>query len=123
MSIFIILYFLLIHWFADFVMQTDVDAKNKSKHIRNLLNHTATYCGILMASSLIFLGESSLLSVWMFGAIMFASHTIIDYITSRINSKLHSAGKNHLFFTSIGFDQWLHYVVLFISIKYIFLNA
>ena len=34
---------LLIHWFADFVLQTDKQAKGKSKNWRDLLSHTLTY--------------------------------------------------------------------------------
>jgi len=120
MSIYIILYFLLIHWFADFVMQADDDAKNKSKNIRNLLNHTAIYAQIMTAASFVFLITSSLMNVLIFGLVMFISHTTIDFFTSRINSKLYAANKNHLFFTSIGFDQWLHYLVLFGSLDLIF---
>lgn len=40
-------------------------------------------------------------------------HTITDYFTSRLNTKLYKANKIHEFFVSIGFDQILHYVQLF----------
>jgi len=34
---------LIIHWFADFVLQTDEQAKGKSKNFNDLLSHTFTY--------------------------------------------------------------------------------
>lgn len=48
-----------------------------------------------------------------FWLITFIAHTITDYFTSRLNSKLWSEGKVHNFFVSVGFDQVLHYVQLF----------
>ena len=39
-------------------------------------------------------------------------HFPVDYVTSRLNSKLYQAGKNHEFFVSIGFDQWIHFATI-----------
>jgi hypothetical protein len=52
-----------------------------------------------------------------FGFITFIFHTITDYFTSRLNSKLWKKGDVHNFFVSIGFDQVLHYVQLFLTYK------
>lgn len=110
---------LIIHWFADFVLQTDKQAKGKSKNWRFLLEHTFTY-------SITFFGLLSLLNPifnvgltfhfgFYFFIITFIAHTITDYFTSRLNSKLWSEGKVHSFFVSVGFDQILHYVQLFLT--------
>jgi hypothetical protein len=48
-----------------------------------------------------------------FWLITFVCHTITDYFTSRLNSRLWAKGDVHNFFVSIGFDQVLHYVQLF----------
>lgn len=119
MEVFKILYILLAHWIADFVLQSDNDAKNKSKNWANLLNHTAIY-SLFMTGAIMILYPILVTKLLVFYLIMLTSHTLIDAITSRINSKLWAQGKVHNFFVSIGFDQWLHYAVLFSSIKYLF---
>jgi len=138
---------LIIHWFADFVLQTDKQAKGKSKNWSDLLSHTFNY-------TMVWIGVGALIScpyfdgkyefikagyVMVFGVITFVAHTITDYFTSRLNSKLaperqyllshpHLSNyfifKNenwHNFFVSIGFDQILHYVQLFTT--YYFLST
>jgi membrane-bound metal-dependent hydrolase YbcI (DUF457 family) len=119
MDLFKVLYILLAHWIADFVLQSDEDAKNKSKNWANLLNHTSIY-SLFMTGAIMFLYPISVKSLLLFYLIMLVSHTLIDAVTSRINSKLWAKGKVHNFFVSIGFDQWIHYAVLFTTIKYLF---
>ena len=119
-NLFIQLYFLFIHWIADFVLQTDAQAKGKSTSNKMLLKHTITY-------GLCILVASYYLQAWnMFGAqmwyasllftlIQFVSHTIIDYFTSRVNKKLWENGDRHTFFIMIGLDQLMHTLILLIS--------
>jgi len=57
--------------------------------------------------------ESNIFLPTLFFLITFVAHTITDYFTSRLNSKLWAEGKVHWFFVSIGFDQILHYIQLF----------
>lgn len=101
---------LTIHWIADFVLQTDKQAKGKSKNWSELLSHTVIYslCWWIIAP---FLPHWYDAGIFVF--ITFVLHTITDYFTSRLNSKLWADGKIHYFFVSIGFDQILHYVQLF----------
>jgi len=120
MGVFEILYWLFMHWIADFVLQTDEDAKNKSTNLDSLLNHTTTYSLFMTGAALCFYLPINLGFLFIFFGFMLGSHTAIDYITSRVNSKLWKEGKVHNFFVSIGFDQWLHYVILFLTIKYLF---
>lgn len=56
------------------------------------------------------------------GVVIFVMHFITDYITSRITSKYYQAKKSHEFFVTIGFDQWLDYVQIFIVFNYIILK-
>ena len=105
---------LLIHWFADFVLQTDKQAKNKSKSNKHLTSHVLTYSAVW-----------SIVCVWyaitydnpimgiLFPGITFILHWTTDYFTSRLNTKLWNKGEVHNFFISVGFDQVLHYVQLF----------
>jgi uncharacterized membrane protein len=119
---------IFIHWIADFVLQTDWQAQNKSKNNFALLSHTSNYSMVwLLPMCLVFGkmkgGATTEWIVWStlyFSMITFVAHTITDYFTSRLNSKLWSAGKVHYFFVSIGFDQVLHYGQLFLTYHYLF---
>lgn len=119
MTILTIFCFLVIHWVADFIFQTDKDAKGKSSNMGHLLSHTTSYtltwfvCGFVYAV----LTASSAVYLLYFCIITFISHTITDYYTSRLNSYLWKKGDTHNFFVSIGFDQILHYMQLFLTYK------
>lgn len=123
-EIFIIL---IVHWIADFWLQTDKQAKGKSKNWKDLLSHTITY-SIVWYFVIVFFAvwhnhfngysiQELGWSLWigLFPIVTFICHTITDYFTSRLNSKLWAEGKVHYFFVSIGFDQILHYVQLFLT--------
>jgi len=116
---------LIIHWIADFWLQTDWQAKNKSKEWKPLLQHTFNYtlCWFIIfalwCSYQNHIGgvtADSLGIDWkilLFFPITFIAHTITDYFTSRLNSKLWAEGKVHYFFVAVGGDQILHYIQLF----------
>jgi len=55
----------------------------------------------------------------LFMGITFICHTATDYFTSRVNAKLWEKGQVHNFFVSIGFDQYLHYIQLFVTFYYL----
>lgn len=112
---------IIIHWVADFVLQTDKQAKGKSKNLGDLIDHTATYSfvwlGIFPIYVLFIVGIENYVP-WtgmFFILITFVCHTVTDYYTSRLNSKLWAKGDVHNFFVSVGFDQVLHYVQLFLT--------
>lgn len=94
---------LLLHLIADFFLQTDWMAINKSKQWDALLVHTSTY-------SVCF----AMLGV-PFVCITFLMHTATDYITSRITSYLWQREERHWFFVVIGIDQFIHYVTLLLT--------
>lgn len=129
MNLIEILSILGIHWLADFVLQTDNQAKGKSKEWLPLLSHTFNYSSIWFSigtiwsiSSNVYTDYSYLFDwwiVWKFSIITFICHTVTDYITSRENAKLWEQGKVHNFFVSLGFDQYLHYIQLFITYWYL----
>lgn len=114
-SIKILFLILIVHWIADFILQTDWQAKNKSTNNKALLWHTVTYsifwilpikfCGLTLEEAL------------AFACMTFIFHTITDFFTSRLNSYLYKQNKIHWFFVSIGFDQILHYIQLIITFK------
>ena len=107
---------LAIHWIGDFVLQTDWQAKNKSKNNQALIAHVSGYTIVLLVYGLIFL-PVEIAYPWALtnGVIHFA----VDYVTSRVNTYLWNKGKIHEFFVSVGFDQLIHYACLFGSIAYL----
>jgi hypothetical protein len=118
-SLYVIFGIILIHWFADFVCQTDWEAQNKSKNNLALLQHTIKYTSIWVIFGVLYCTFSSTLynpfSLSIFALITFVGHTLTDYVTSRVNSYLWNKKDVHNFFVSVGFDQVLHYVQLFLT--------
>lgn len=117
MNVIIIYLLLLLHWLADFVFQTKYQQKNKSKSFKALLAHTATYMLILYVPLQIlqeigFFGAQYWYASLLFALIQFVSHTVIDAVTSRINAILWNNKQTHDFFVSVGFDQFLHLIIL-----------
>lgn len=120
-NIWVVLSILGIHWVADFILQTDKQAKGKSKNWSDLLNHTVNYTLCFVIIYFIYhysnkttgygFNESML---WFF-PITFICHTATDYFTSRINSQLWKQQRNHAFFVSVGFDQLCHFVQLLLT--------
>tara|TARA_R110000868_G_scaffold1257_4_gene9857 strand:- start:2552 stop:2926 length:375 start_codon:yes stop_codon:yes gene_type:complete len=111
---------IFIHWVADFVLQTDKMAKGKSKNWYDLLSHTLTYSTVWCFAVLFLWNQTHdlrwiLVNTFSFATITFVAHTITDYFTSRLNSKLWAKGDVHNFFVSVGFDQVLHYGQLFLT--------
>lgn len=116
------LYIQLLHFLGDFVLQSDWMAQNKSTSNIPLLCHVGTYGAVMFAGlSLIPFIHSQPLgtaSLWiaLYALANAAMHFGVDFITSRINSKLWKEKKVHWFFVSVGFDQFLHYVALFYTL-------
>ena len=115
----------LFHWFADFVMQTDKQAKEKSSSIKYLLQHTFVYSSIIFICMQIlqsygYFGAQYWYSPLMFAGIQFVTHTIVDFFTSKINKRLWENKEVHTFFVMIGFDQLIHMLILFTSFNIIY---
>ena len=111
------------HWVADFVLQTDWQAKNKSKDNFALLFHVITYticiflCGIFFLTNELTAQNIKIWELWALanGVVHFG----VDYVTSRINTYLWNKGRVHDFFVMVGFDQLIHYACLFGSLAYL----
>ena len=113
------------HWVGDFVLQNDEMATNKSKSMKALLTHTGVYSVVMWFTAQMMLefnvfGAQYWWAAILFGLIQFISHTIIDYVTSRMNAYYWVNEQRHNFFTNIGFGQYLHFLVLIISLYAIF---
>lgn len=117
---YLFIYFLLVHWLADFVCQTDWMATNKSKLMEALILHVLVYSTVLFIGTFLIcftkdIPASSFVAFCMINSI---THFIIDFITSRISSTLYKSNDIHNFFVVIGFDQFAHIAILFASYNY-----
>lgn len=124
-NIYILFGILIIHWFADFFLQTDQMATNKSTSNYWLTKHVLTYTAVWFISMLIYCAyldgfnwtQRGVNLVFIFPIVTFICHWITDYFTSRLNTSLHKKGDIHNFFVSIGADQVYHYVQLVITFQ------
>lgn len=98
---------LIAHFVADFVLQTDKMATNKSKSNYWLLNHVLVYTLVMSIFGL------------TFGLINGLSHFAVDFISSRLTSYFWKKGDRHNFFVIIGLDQLAHSLILVYNLKYI----
>ena len=122
----IILIILIAHFIGDFVLQSDKIASNKSKNSEILYVHCWLYSiPFYVSGTIISIIDSKwnskeciLFGLWILFNIHF--HFVIDYVTSRITSKLWVNNKRHLFFTAIGADLLIHYIVLLVTYKEMF---
>jgi len=75
---------LFMHWVADFVLQTDWQAKNKSSNNVALLEHVSSYTLVLFLTSLFLFSKIEIALCWiMLNSVL---HFATDYVTSRINT-------------------------------------
>lgn len=137
MTLIEILSIIFIHWIADFILQEEEWATNKSKSFKALVKHTLLYSAVWFWIFTVFaiwgtqFGGPSLKDLgwtpWMslFPVITFVFHTLTDYFTSKIvsrkfaNQEYGSPIPNFGAFTVIGFDQVLHYVQLFLTYHFL----
>ena len=113
----LLLWIMFLHWVADFVAQSDWMARNKSKKMLPLFFHCAIYGSIMFLGMIITpMGFGiGMLALWVvFNAV---AHFLIDGITSRVNSWLWEKKDVHNFFVSIGFDQYVHFLLLALSAR------
>lgn len=121
MRIYEILIILFIHFLGDFVFQTQWQAENKSKSNLALLYHVSTYtaCWFTPMLFLFYNNGFNLIGAiclsFVFCVISFICHFITDYFTSRLNSRLWADKRIHDFFVSIGWDQTMHFIQLFLT--------
>lgn len=105
-SILTVLGILTLHFIADFLLQDDWMAQNKSSNFKALSVHVAVYT---LPFALFF--------NWKFAAFTYATHFIVDMASSRLTTHLWQKGERHWFFVVIGADQLAHYIFLFIAYK------
>ncbi len=125
MTLLILFSILVIHWFADFVLQTHYQAIGKSAKWKPLLEHTAIYTMMWIPFIVLYIlfGTDEYIRghFTLFLIITFVAHTLTDYFTSRWVRYYFSRNNFHNGFVIIGIDQILHYTQLILCVKFLFL--
>jgi len=110
---------ILIHFLADFSLQTNQQAQQKSISTNALFNHVGIYTTVWFLA-LIAINEIinfSLFDCLIFCLITFVAHSTTDYFTSRIGKPYWEEHDYHNGFTVVGFDQMLHFFQLYYTFK------
>lgn len=115
--ILIILIFIL-HFIGDFILQTHKMAINKSTSIKYLTYHVLTYC---IPFLILLTGGFGWNMLWFF-LLLFGTHWITDFITSKITSYFWKKKDMHNFFVIIGFDQLIHAITLLLLLDIFILS-
>lgn len=109
MSLYLILAIVVTHYIFDWVLQTQEMSLNKYKCNKALGRHVAVY-----TSGLVLLALFSPLSIWwaLFNGFV---HFWVDYTTSKMTHNYYEKGKMKSFWNTIGADQMIHYIILFVT--------
>jgi hypothetical protein len=126
-SEFIFFYILLIHFLADFGLQTHEQATNKGVG-DSFVNYwlfylVGTYSLIWLLAMLAVRQTYGLTEIGClyFSLTTFICHYITDWSTSRIGKPFWEKKDFHNGFVIVGFDQILHYIQLYFTFKYLVL--
>lgn len=102
----IILTLVWLHFVADFLLQNDWMALNKSKRYIPLFVHVIVY------------SFPFLIFGWQYALINGIAHFATDWGSSRATSWLYAKQQRHWFFVVIGLDQSIHLTTLFVTYLY-----
>lgn len=127
MGIYDILLIIWAHFVADFILQNDKMAQNKSTSNIWLTNHIMVYSAAMMgimAPFVYFMDAASshvqLLWLLVWVAINGALHWITDWCSSRATSYLWQKGDRHNFFVVVGADQAIHLSTMIVTWAWLF---
>lgn len=110
--IYLLIYLFALHFIADFVFQFNWMAHGKSKKFWPLFAHVLVYTSIFLGGAAVCTHINS--AIW-FGVLNGVIHYIVDYFTSRLNSRLYQKEDKQTFFISVGFDQLLHAITILLT--------
>jgi hypothetical protein len=106
-------FILLIHFLADFALQTHEQASKKSSSLVHLHQHVMTYSLTWLFA--IWIWTSNIESALVFWVITYAAHFATDFVTSRAAKTYFDQQDYHNGFVVVGADQVLHYIQLVLT--------
>lgn len=109
-SVQVVIFLLLIHFLADFGLQTNDQAVYKSTSNYYLATHVGVYSLCWLIAMYVLTGSMSF--AVEFAGYTFLAHFATDYATSRISKVYFGKNDYHNGFVVVGFDQLLHYIQL-----------
>ena len=124
----IIIFIFVVHYIADFLLQTREMGENKSKSIKWLSIHVFVYSFVTTAFWMVGFDRPDFLFASQMFLITFVTHFITDFITSKISSYFYyksiSDKPNRkkwmgYFWYMIGFDQLVHAITLLLTLNYL----
>ena len=102
-----VLVLLAFHTVADFMLQTDWQARNKWQSARALWSHVFVYSACLVVWAVGFT-EMSMVQVFGFFLMTVCTHGLTDLVTSQFTHKYGACQEWHSFFVVVGVDQYIH---------------
>ena len=115
---------LLIHFLADFALQTHEQAQKKGQGKsfwnRWLAYHVGVYTLIWGVTFWFLPLQHGLDNIWTWLLFMLSigvPHYVTDYLTSRIGKPFWESGDFHNGFVVVGFDQVVHYLCLLVVLE------
>ena len=122
----LILLLLIVHYIADFFVQTQYQAENKSKSTTQLSIHVFTYTLFFVPCIIYTLFKNHLNNDPMEPIIFFVglssiyiTHWITDYFTSKVSAQYFKENNIRAGFQVVGFDQLIHYLSLGFIFNYL----
>jgi hypothetical protein len=111
------------HWVADFVFQPHWMGMRKSKEWWVLTQHALRITAGGLATALVIglFYPISLTGAIIWAALNGLAHFGIDAVTSRITGRFYAKGDMHHFFSTIGFDQFLHMAFAVLTLAWLIL--
>jgi hypothetical protein len=132
MNLYIIIAILVGHYVGDFVTQQNNHKINRTnniyhkikRYLKHIYPHTLIYSGILTGLLLILqifnlLPFIHYINILWFFIITYISHLLTDLFVTLVVNKHLLKNKRHKYFVTIGFDQLIHYITLFLTIYFL----
>ncbi len=116
----VLIYIFFAHYVGDFIFQTTWMATTKSKSLKALFLHLATYNAVLLVFGFIFcwFTEVDIQLMAQYVLLNVALHLATDFVTSKCSSWAFENKKIELFWSMIGLDQFIHSATFIITLSY-----
>lgn len=113
----LICFILIVHFVADFIVQTDEQARGKSGSLYPLIAHITSYSIALWFALICYsYFDRSVTGLALYVFWNGLAHFVTDLVSSRVGKARWEAGDRRGFFIVVGADQLVHSLCLILSI-------